>query len=110
MLTWRKAASQASMLLLCAGGPLLAQQTAPAGPPPGPGLELIQRSCVSCHDLYTIIDKRKTPDEWATTVGTMADRGAVVTPDEMKIIEDYLTQNFAVPSGPTSAASSPPAQ
>jgi hypothetical protein len=42
-----------------------------------------------------VIGKRKTPEEWATTVGMMADRGAEVTPDEMKIIEDYLARNFS---------------
>ncbi len=66
-----------------------------AEPPPGPGLELIQRSCVGCHDIYMITTKRKTPEQWATTVGLMADRGAEITPDEMQIIEDYLSQNFS---------------
>lgn len=71
--------------------------------PPGPGLDLIQRSCVGCHDIYMITSKRKTPEQWATTVGLMADRGAEVTPDEMQIIEEYLSQNFS-PSATGSAA------
>jgi hypothetical protein len=79
---------------------LSAEQSTSAEAPPGAGLELIQRSCVGCHDLYTIIQKRKTPAEWADTLGLMADRGAEVTPDEMKVIQDYLAHNFARRSTP----------
>jgi hypothetical protein len=78
-------------------------EQATAEPPPGPGLDLIQRSCVGCHDIYMITAKRKTPDEWATTVGLMADRGAEVTPDEMQIIQDYLSQNFSTATSSTAA-------
>ena len=49
---------------------------------------------MACHDLATITGKRKTPDEWAATVGKMADRGAVVTPEEMRLIADYLTSTY----------------
>lgn len=79
---------------LLASVPLLAQQT-PSEPPPGPGLELIQRSCISCHDIYMITSKRKSAEDWSTIVGLMADRGAEVTPDEMQIIEEYLSQHFS---------------
>ncbi|MET0532628.1 MAG: hypothetical protein ABW171_00240 [Steroidobacter sp.] len=67
----------------------------PGDPPPGPGLDLIQRSCISCHDIYMITTKRKTAEEWSVTVGLMADRGAEITPDEMQIIEEYLSQNYS---------------
>jgi hypothetical protein len=66
--------------------PFLAQ-AAPGDAPPGQGLELIQRSCVTA--------KRKTRDEWAQILGLMADRGAEVTPDEMQVIEEYLSRNFS---------------
>lgn len=74
--------------------PLWAQQT-PGEPPPGPGLELIQRSCVGCHDIYMITTRHKSREDWATTIEVMAARGAEVTPEEMQVIEDYLSQNFA---------------
>jgi hypothetical protein len=44
-----------------------------------------------------ITTKRKNAQEWATVVGLMADRGAEVTPEEMQIIEEYLSQNFSTP-------------
>ena len=88
-------------LSVLATAPLLAQ--APAEPPPGPGRELIERSCINCHDIYMITAKRKTPQEWAAIVGLMADRGAEVTPEEMQVIEQYLAQNFPK-TAPDSAA------
>lgn len=88
-------------LTLLASVPLFAQQ-ALEEPPAGPGLELIERSCVSCHDIYMITTKRKTPEEWAEVMDLMAARGAEVTPDEMQIIQDYLSRNFS-PSGATTA-------
>jgi hypothetical protein len=77
-----------------AGVPLWAQQ-APGEPPPGPGLEIIERSCVGCHDIYMITTKHKSREEWATTIELMAARGAEITPEEMQIIEEYLSQNFS---------------
>lgn len=78
---------------LLASVPLWAEQ-APGEPPAGPGLELIQRSCISCHDIYMITAKRKTPQQWAEVMDLMAARGAEVTPEEMQVIEAYLSQNF----------------
>ena len=72
--------------------PLLAQS--PDAPPQGEGLELIERSCINCHDIYMITSKRKTPEQWADVMDLMAARGAEVTPEEMQIIEQYLAQNF----------------
>jgi len=79
---------------LFAGMPLWAEQ-APGEPPAGPGLELIQRSCISCHDIYMITTKRKTPQQWADVMDLMAARGAEISPDEMQVIEEYLSQNFS---------------
>jgi len=92
--TWMFAAGLSIFVSSMSVSEPLPQNPAPA-PPAGPGLELIQRSCVGCHDIYMITSKRKTPDQWATTVGLMADRGAEITPDEMQIIEEYLSQNFS---------------
>jgi hypothetical protein len=80
-----------------ASAPLGAEQ-APGEPPAGPGLELIQRSCISCHDIYMITTKRKTPQQWTEVMDLMAARGAEVTPEEMQVIEDYLAQNFSPPT------------
>lgn len=88
-------------LSILASVPLSAQQ-ASEELPAGPGLELIQRSCVSCHDIYMITAKRKTPEQWAQVMDLMAARGAEASPEEMRVIEEYLSQHFS-PDG-TSAA------
>jgi len=99
---WLTTAVLGSLLLGTSGVSTLSAQQSPtsAEVPAGPGLDLIQRSCVGCHDIYVIIQKRRTPDEWAKTLGLMADRGAEVTPREMKVIQDYLAHNFAPGSTP----------
>lgn len=95
-------AGLASLLLMTSGviAASAEQSASPEPPPPGPGLDLIQRSCVGCHDIYVVVQKRRTPAEWAKTLGLMADRGAEVTPGEMKVIQDYLAHNFAPESTP----------
>ena len=72
---------------------------------------LIQRSCVSCHSSDTITGKRKSPEEWLATLGAMADRGANVTPDEMRLIAEYLIRTYPVyppeENGPESQQAAP---
>jgi len=70
-------------------------QAAPAMPA-GPGLDLIQRSCVSCHDIYMVVGKRRARRDWGDIVSRMADRGAEVTPEELQVIEEYLVANFSL--------------
>jgi hypothetical protein len=94
MIRWTTTAMFAISVSTLATVPLWAQQT-PGELPPGPGLELIQRSCVGCHDIYMITTKHKSREDWATTIEMMAARGAEVTPEEMQIIEEYLSQNFS---------------
>jgi hypothetical protein len=89
-----KIALLATAISALASVPLWAQQL-PSEPPPGPGLEILERSCVGCHDIYMITTKHKSREEWATTIELMAARGAEITPEEMQIIEEYLSQNFS---------------
>jgi hypothetical protein len=91
---------------ICADAPPSASQT-PAAPaaPAGPGRDLIERSCVNCHDIYMIVATRRAPREWAEIVGRMADRGAEVTPEELQVIEEYLVANFS--AGAPKASASP---
>ena len=69
------------------GAGALAQQVPATGavatPPPGPGLDLINERCGFCH----------------TTGQGMADRGAEVSPEEIKTITSYLAKNYASAPG-----------
>jgi cytochrome c5 len=90
----------------CVAAGALAQQAAAPGvgaaPPPGPGLDLINERCGFCHTVGQVFAKRRTEADWAATVQGMADRGAEVSPEEIKTITGYLAQNYA--AGPSGAA------
>lgn len=81
------------------GAGALAQQApatvAVAPPPPGPGLDLINERCGFCHTTGQVFQKRRSEAEWAATVQGMADRGAEVSPEEVKTITAYLAKNYA---------------
>lgn len=73
-------------------------------PPPGAGLDLINQRCVFCHNTVQIFSQHKTPEAWAATVEQMANRGAELSPEEMKTIEEYLAKNYGAPAQPPAAA------
>lgn len=77
-----------------------------SAPPPGQGLDLINERCGFCHSTAQVFTQHKSPDDWAATVQTMASRGAEVSPEEMKVIVDYLSKNY----GAAPAPAAPPAQ
>ena len=81
---------------------------APSPPPPGPGLDLINQRCIFCHNTVQIFSQHKTPEAWSATVEQMANRGAEVSPEEMKTIVDYLAKNYGAPAQGSAAAA--PAQ
>ncbi|MFY9349045.1 hypothetical protein [Sphingobium sp.] len=80
--------------------------TAAAAPPPGPGLDLINERCGFCHTTAQVFQKRRSEADWAATVQGMADRGAEVSPDEIKTITAYLAAHYA--AAPGAAAAAPP--
>jgi cytochrome c5 len=83
------------------GGAMAGAQTPPAAvtgavtPPAGEGLELIKERCRYCHAPAQIFAKKHSVDEWGALMQIMVDRGAEVSPEESKVILDYLTTNFA---------------
>ena len=87
----------AALLPLVALGARALAADAPAGPPAGAGLDLINQRCVFCHNSAQIFSQHKTAAAWAATVDQMANRGAEVSPEEMKTIVDYLAKNYGAP-------------
>jgi hypothetical protein len=86
-------------------GAALAASDAPvAAPPPGPGLDLINERCGFCHTTGQALGVRKTPANWALVVQSMIDRGAELSPEEQKIVTDYLAINRAASGTGTTAA------
>ncbi|HWI85220.1 MAG TPA: hypothetical protein VNT42_02700 [Sphingomonas sp.] len=86
-----------------AADPAVTSAPAASAPPAGAGLTLINERCGFCHTTTQIFSQRKSPAEWAVTVQTMADRGAEVSPEEIRVISDYLGLHFA-PATPAAPA------
>jgi cytochrome c5 len=75
-----------------------AQANAPAPAvvslPGGNGKDLVEARCVTCHDLTRIVTARRQKADWEAIVANMANRGAIVTPDERATIVSYLATQF----------------
>jgi len=79
------------------------QNSAPHGPPAGPGLTLINERCSACHAAEQVFGVRKAQDDWASTVQSMIDRGADLNADEQKAVVAYLGTNFSTAPAPSGA-------
>jgi competence ComEA-like helix-hairpin-helix protein len=62
--------------------------------PDGPGKEVAQKNCLSCHNARVATSKRGTEDDWATTVSQMIARGANISDDDADTIVQYMATHF----------------
>jgi cytochrome c5 len=80
---------KASLLLLTISSLALAQTF-----PDGPGKNLVESQCASCHGLDQVAQHKDTKDGWSTLVDFMVSRGMAATDEEVKTMVDYLAKNF----------------
>jgi mono/diheme cytochrome c family protein len=67
---------------------------------PDRGREILNRSCVSCHDLRPIETQALDSAGWLDIINTMVGNGAEVGTFEQLILLDYLVRNHGpVPDG-----------
>jgi cytochrome c5 len=88
-------------LLFIITGLLLAACGTASTPPPShasgtllDGKSILEQRCNVCHSLSYITNSRGTPDQWAAVVNMMKANGAVLSPQEQKILDDYLAKTF----------------
>ena len=62
--------------------------------PDGPGKELVEVICTSCHSTERIVSKRMTKAEWQAKVLEMLQEEPDVTQAERDQIVEYLARNF----------------
>jgi mono/diheme cytochrome c family protein len=62
--------------------------------PSGPGKELVEAHCVTCHDLLRIVASRRQKSDWDAIVANMINRGATASPQERQTIVSYLATQF----------------
>ena len=99
-------------LLLVAGlvaGPLFAspayaQENVPPGGPPPPGRAVVLSKCFQCHTDAMFRDQRQSHRAWEATIYRMVGRGALWTPEEIKLMADYLGTEY----GAAAKAAAPP--
>ena len=58
--------------------------------PPGPGKDVLLRTCTSCHAVSLITPQHKSAEEWAKTVDKMVGWGAPLRAEEKAGLVDYL--------------------
>jgi virginiamycin B lyase len=83
---------------LVATGSAVQQDRAEAGRelPSGPGKDILERACLSCHDLGEVTKFKGyyTRAQWRDVVQTMMDYGAPLKPGEADVLADYLAEHL----------------
>jgi mono/diheme cytochrome c family protein len=102
-------------LLLAAGlmsagsilaAPVLAQeakQEAKEAGPQHPGRVVVLSKCFQCHTDAMFRDQRQDRRAWEATVYRMIGRGALWTPEEIKLMADYLGAEYGTAAKPAAA-------
>jgi competence protein ComEA len=62
--------------------------------PDGPGKQLVEKICSSCHGLETAVADGYSEASWRKLVNTMISRGAEGTDEEFDLVVKYLAKNF----------------
>jgi mono/diheme cytochrome c family protein len=91
-----------SIALGFAGG-LLFAATAAAQPAPSPGRDMVTSKCFQCHTDAMFRDHRQDRRGWEATIYRMIGRGGLWTPDEIKLMADYLGTDFGPDAKPAAA-------
>ena len=76
---------------------------------PGRGSELTQAKCAICHEIGYVTRAPQSRAQWEEVMRVMVERGAPMTPDEIKVITDYLATYYSR-EGPSAAAQAASAQ
>jgi mono/diheme cytochrome c family protein len=89
--------------------PLAAMLLAPAamaqeGASQHPGHAMVLSKCFQCHTDAMFRDQRQDHRSWEATVYRMVGRGALWTPEEIKLMADYLGTEL----GPNAKPAAPP--
>ena len=83
---------------LAVPGAALAEATLP----PGPGKDVVENVCTTCHQLGRIVNSGYSPEGWRNVVSMMVNIGAPLSADQVMQVSTYLAKNF--PERPAPAA------
>jgi mono/diheme cytochrome c family protein len=79
--------------------------------PDGPGKEILEKKCSTCHAPEQVTTFGRSMEEWHEVVVNMIDLGAEVNEEETKVLVEYLAKNWPVKGStpPADKPSEPPA-
>ena len=75
--------------LLTSVSPIAAQSF-----PDGPGKDILEKKCSSCHSPSQVTTVGRSADEWQEVVVAMIDLGAEMNEEETKVLVEYLAKNW----------------
>jgi len=84
----------AAGLMLAGPVPVVPAFAQDAGPQ-HPGRIVVLSKCFQCHTDAMFRDQRQDRRAWEATVYRMVGRGALWTPEEIKLMADYLGAEYA---------------
>jgi hypothetical protein len=58
--------------------------------PQGPGRDLVEVTCGSCHDIEMVAINGRTEERWGLTIDEMVGYGLRLSPDDRALILRYL--------------------
>jgi hypothetical protein len=58
--------------------------------PQGPGRDLVEVTCGSCHDIEMVAINGRTEERWGLTIDEMVGYGLRLSPDDRTLILRYL--------------------
>ena len=76
------------------------QEGREAGPP---GRAVVLSKCFQCHTDAMFRDQRQDRRAWESTIYRMIGRGALWTPEEIKLMADYLGSEYGITAKPAAA-------
>jgi virginiamycin B lyase len=85
----KKSCAVLTTVLLCSGLPAIGQQL-----PDGPGKELAEANCNSCHTLLSRVGSGYTENGWKTVLRMMVNQGTELPADQIEPLREYLTRSF----------------
>ncbi|HLK79877.1 MAG TPA: hypothetical protein VKT99_00020 [Xanthobacteraceae bacterium] len=68
-----------------------------------PGRVIVLSKCFQCHTDAMFRDQRQDRRAWEATIYRMIGRGALWTPEEIKLMADYLGAEYGAAAKPAAA-------
>ena len=103
MAIWRTVGAALAGAPLLLAAPASAQDTTQQSAQ-HPGRSVVMSKCFQCHTDAMFRDQRQDRRGWEAAIYRMIGRGGLYTPDEIKLMADYLATDFGPGAKPAAAA------